>query len=109
MSNFVLTLKLQTSHFHEDLINKRLEIARNIYNANVREIIKRDRKMRHDADYRKIKEVKTKKEKNTLYKALRDKYQVTKYAMMKYTTPMNRHFAENIPADIGHNLSLIHI
>ena len=55
MSNYVLTLKLNTSNFHEDIINKRLEIARNIYNANVREILKRDRKMRHDPMYRSIK------------------------------------------------------
>lgn len=103
VSNYVLTLKLQTSNFHADLINKRLEIARNIYNANVREIIKRDRKMRHDPEYRKIKDIEKKADRNKVYRALRDKYQVSKYAMMKFTTPMNRYFSENIPADVGHN------
>ena len=105
MSNYVLTLELQTSNFHEDLINKRLEIARNIYNANIKELIKRDRKIRHDPEYAQIKDLKTKKEKNQVYNALRDKYKVSKYEMMKFTTPMNQHFAENIPADIGHNQS----
>lgn len=102
----MLTLKLQTSRFHEDLINKRLEIARNIYNANVSELIKRDRKMRHDPIFQTIQTLKTKKEKNAVYKALRDKYAVSKYAMMKFTTPMNRHFSENIPADVGHNQAI---
>lgn len=106
MSNYVLTLKLQTSRFHEDLINKRLEIARNIYNANVRELIKRDRKMRHDPIFKTIQSLKSTKEKSAVYKALKDKYEVSKYAMIRFTTPMNRHFSNNIPADVGHNQAI---
>lgn len=106
MSNYVLTLKLNTSNFHEDIINKRLEIARNIYNANVREILKRDRKMRHDPMYRSIKNIEKKTERNKIYRELNNKYEISKYALMRFTTKMNQHFAENIPADVGHNQAI---
>lgn len=106
MSNYVLTLKLNTSNFHEDIINKRLEIARNIYNANVREILKRDRKMRHDPIYKTIKNIEKKSERNKVYRELNKKYDISKYGLMRFTTKMNQHFAENIPSDVGHNQAI---
>ena len=41
MSNFILTLPLQTEKFQEDILNKRLEIARKMYNACLNELFKR--------------------------------------------------------------------
>lgn len=40
MSNFILTLKLNTQPFQEDILNKRLEIGRQMYNACLNELHK---------------------------------------------------------------------
>ena len=41
MSNFILTLPLQAEKFQEDILNKRLEIARKMYNTCLNELFKR--------------------------------------------------------------------
>ena len=44
-SNFVLTLKLDTEIYQEDILDKRLDIGRRIYNASLNELNKRYRLM----------------------------------------------------------------
>ncbi len=53
MANYVLTLPLKTEKYREDLLNKRLEISRNIYNACLGELNKRYNHMRESKEYRK--------------------------------------------------------
>ena len=43
--NFVLTLKLDTENYQGDLLDKRLDIGRRIYNACLNELNKRYRLM----------------------------------------------------------------
>ena len=41
--SYILTLRLKTEAFQEDILNKRFEIARHMYNACVNELYKRYR------------------------------------------------------------------
>ncbi|WP_231247361.1 helix-turn-helix domain-containing protein [Clostridium botulinum] len=51
-SSYILTLKLKTEKYQEDILNKRLEISRNIYNSCLGEILKRYKHTRELKDYR---------------------------------------------------------
>ena len=55
MSNFCLTFKLETQLYQEDILNKRFEIARKIYNSLVTVTQKRYREMVKTKKYRRIK------------------------------------------------------
>ena len=54
-SSYVLTLKLKTENYQEDIINKRLEIARNISNALTNKVLKRYKLMLESKEYMSIK------------------------------------------------------
>lgn len=69
MANYVLTLPLKTEKWQEDILEKRLNIARMIYNACLSEILSRYYKMKKDAEYQNIKEL-DKKEQTKKYKEL---------------------------------------
>lgn len=55
MSNYVLTLGLKTELWQEHILEKRLNIARMIYNSCIGEILKRHRKMVNSFEYKEIK------------------------------------------------------
>lgn len=52
MANYVLTLALKTELWHKHILEKRLNIARMIYNACLCEILKRHRKMLNSLEYK---------------------------------------------------------
>ena len=54
MSNYILTLKLDTEKYQEDILNIRLEISRNIYNSCLGELYKRYNHMKESKEYRKV-------------------------------------------------------
>ena len=54
MSNYILTLKLDTEKYQEDILDKRLEISRNIYNSCLGELYKRYNHMKESKEYRKV-------------------------------------------------------
>ena len=51
---YTLTFRLKTEKWQEDKLNKRLEIGRNIYNACLREILKRYNTMINSEEYKQI-------------------------------------------------------
>ncbi len=51
--SYILTLQLKTKKFQEDIINKRMEICRKIYNCLVTEFYKRYNHMRQSKEYNK--------------------------------------------------------
>jgi predicted HicB family RNase H-like nuclease len=55
MKHFILTFPLDTEIFHDDVLNKRFEIARRIYNALVSVTQKRYKEMIKTIMYRSIK------------------------------------------------------
>ena len=53
----VITVPLKTRIYEEDIINKRMEICRKIYNNMLRDKLKALRRMEHDKDYISSKEI----------------------------------------------------
>ena len=73
MANYVLTLALKTELWQECILEKRLNIARMIYNSCLSEILKRHRKMINSSEYKEISNL-DKKEQSKRYKELDKKY-----------------------------------
>lgn len=96
MSNFILILKLNTQPFQENILNKRLEIGRQIYNACLNELHKRYRTLQQSKEYRKVCKMNKGKERNKLFNELNKKYGLTEYSLHNFIKPMQHHFKENI-------------
>lgn len=96
MSNFILTLKLNTEKYQEDILNKRFEISRQIYNACLAELHKRYNLMRESKEYRKVVKLPKGKERNDKFNELNKKYGLTEYSLHYYVKPMQKHFKNNI-------------
>lgn len=116
-STYTLTLPLKTEKFQEDIINRRLEISRNIYNSVLGIALKRYNLMLESKEYRKLKkelnctskqyhECRIKKDKKELDKARKKlykdlnniylKYGLTQYSLYEDVKPMYKHFKDNI-------------
>ena len=99
MSNFVLELKLKTEKYQEDILEKRLEIGRQIYNGCLNELYKRYRLMTESKEYRQtMKLPKADKGKNKLLAKLNSKYGLTEYSLHGFVKPMQHCFKKNIDA-----------
>ena len=96
LSNFILTLKLDTEKYQEDVLNKRLEISRSIYNSCLGELYKRYNHMRESKEYRKVVKMAKSKERNKKFNELNSKYGLTEYSLHAYVKPMQHHFKINI-------------
>ena len=94
--SYVLTLRLKTEPFQEDILNKRFEISRKIYNACVNELYKRYRAMQQSKSYQKAKKMKKGKERNAIFSKLNRQFGLTEYAIHAFLTPMNQRFNQNI-------------
>ena len=70
LPNFTLTLKLKTQPFQEDILDKRLEIGRNIYNACLRELYKRYNSLKQSKKHQTISKMKKGKERNKKFNEL---------------------------------------
>lgn len=116
-STYNLTLPLKTEKFQEDILNKRLEIARNIYNSVLGKVIKRYNLMLDSKEYRSLKKKLNSSNKNyhecdikvlktnlnnnrkELYKQLQIvciKYRITQYSFYADVKQMYKHFKANI-------------
>lgn len=114
---YILTLKLETEKYQEDILNKRLEIARNISNTLTGKVLKRYNLMLESKEYRCIKkqlnpvnknyhnseDKKSKKlfdkQRKELYKQLEEVYKkfgLSQYSLYEDVKPMYKHFKDNI-------------
>jgi len=113
---YVLTLNVITQKFQEDVINKRLEIARNISNSLTNKVLKRYKLMLESKEYNIIKNklrptnrklnkgnINSQREliecKKELYKELKKiylKYGLSQYSLYEDVKPMYQHFKDNI-------------
>jgi hypothetical protein len=96
--SYILNLPLGTEVWQEDILSKRLEMARNIYNACLGELMKRYRRMKQDKEYRYWIQQKQSKERTQAFKELHKKYGISEYAIHSYVKPMQHHFKKNIDA-----------
>lgn len=116
-STYILTLLLKTEKFKEDILDKRLEIARNIYNSVLGNAMKRYNLMIQSKEYRNLKKqlnisnklyhgcevikVKNKlnKDRKEIYKQIQSinlKYGLSQYSLYEDVKPMYKHFKDNI-------------
>ncbi|WP_416151919.1 RNA-guided endonuclease TnpB family protein [Salipaludibacillus sp. HK11] len=94
--SYILNLPLKTEKWQEDILYKRLEIARKMYNACLGELLKRHKRMKQDKEYRSwIKQGKS-KERSQVLKGLNKKYGLNEYAVHAFVKPMQHHFKKNI-------------
>ena len=103
MANFVLELPLKTEPYQEDILNKRLEIGRTIYNALVHVTQKRYKEMIKTKAYRSLMSSltgnkKTDKEIWKQIETLRKQYGFSEYSFHEDVKAMQKHFKENIDA-----------
>ena len=96
MSSYILTLKLDTEDFQEDILNARLEIGRNIYNSCLGELYKRYNHMRESKQYKKISKSSKGKDRNKQFNELNNKYGLTEYSLHNFVKPIQKHFKDNI-------------
>lgn len=103
MSNFVVQFYLKTEKFQEDILNKRFEIGRRIYNSLVNVTQKRYKEMIKTKEYRNLMSNLTgdKKHDKEIWKQInniRKEYEMSEYSFMKDVKSMQKHFKENIDA-----------
>lgn len=96
MSNFILTLPLRTQPYQETILNKRLEIARQMYNECLGELYKRYRTMKQSKEYQKVLKMTKGKERNKLFNELNKKHGLTEYSLHTYIKSSQKQFKTNI-------------
>lgn len=96
LSNYILTLKLNTKSYEETILSKRLEISRNIYNSCLGELFKRYNHMKESKNYRKILKMIKGKDRNKHFNELNSKYGLTEYSLHDFVKPIQKHFKDNI-------------
>ncbi len=96
LSNYILTLKLDTKSYEKTILNRRLEISRNIYNSCLGELFKRYNHMRESKNYRKILKMIKGKDRNKQFNELNGKHGLTEYSLHDFVKPIQKHFKDNI-------------
>jgi len=95
-SNYVLTLPLKTEIYQEDILDKRFNICRQIYNACLGEILKRYNHMRESKEYQRITKLPKGKDRNKQFNDLNKLYNINEYSLHDFVKPMYKHFKDNI-------------
>lgn len=93
---YVVTIPLKTEPFQEHILEKRFEIARNIYNACLGEIIKRHKAMRHDQRWQQALRNPDSTENRKIFNRLKKEYKVDQYGFYPFIIDMNKKFSENM-------------
>lgn len=105
MPNFILTLELKTEIHQEDVLDKRLEIGRKIYNACLGELFKRYRTIQQSKEYRAVCGMNKGKVRNKKFNGLNKKYGLTEYSLHPYMKKMENHFKKQIGAQTAQALT----
>lgn len=103
-SSYVLTLRLKTEPFQEDILDKRFEISRKMYNACLNELYKRYRTMQQSKSHQKVRKMNKGKERNKRLSMLNKQFGLTEYSIHAFLTPMNQRFSTNIDAQAGQKI-----
>ena len=96
MSNFTLTLELKTEKWQEDVLDKKFNIGRQMYNACLDELYKRYNTMTERKEYKKVANMSKGKERNRKFQELNKKYGLTEYSLHTHIKSMQHHFKDNI-------------
>ena len=104
MDRYCVTFPLVTEIFQDDILDKRFEISRKMYNAILSKVYKRYNCMIETKRYREIKnqiKLSDKKQKVVLYKQLNEiykEYRLNEYSFHEDIKEMQHHFSSNIDA-----------
>jgi len=101
MANFIVQFLLKTEKYQEDVLDKRFEIGRRIYNSLVNITQKRNKEMTKTKKYRNLLSSLTgdkKKDKSTWKKIsdIRREFGLSEYSFCKDVKEMQHHFKKNI-------------
>ena len=103
--SFVLTLELDTQKYQEDILDKRFEIGRQIYNACLGKALKRYKAMTESKRYRRIQQMPKSSERNRQFKELQKQYKLTQSDIDAYVAPMQHKFKDNIDSHTAQKLA----
>lgn len=93
MSNYIVTIPLKTEKFQEDILAKKFEECRKIYNSCLAELLKRYNHMRESKEYRRICKLEKGKDRNRCFNELNKKYNLTEYSLHLFVKPMSKYFS----------------
>src|SRR5574344_533260 len=101
MANFIVEFPLKTEKYQEDILNKRFEIGRQIYNSLVNVTKKRYKEMITTKKYRTLLSTLTKNNKSDkeIWKQINDirkQYGMSEYSFHEDVKQMQKHFKDNI-------------
>lgn len=101
MANFIVEFPLKTEKYQEDILNKRFEIGRKIYNSLVNVTQKRYKEMIKTKKYRTLLSSLTgnKKSDKEIWKQINDirkQYGMSEYSFYEDVKQMQKHFKDNI-------------
>lgn len=101
MANFIVEFPLKTEKYQEDILNKRFEIGRKIYNSLVNITQKRYKEMIKTKKYRKLISSLTgnKKTDKEIWKQINDirkQYGMSEYSFHENVKQIQKHFKDNI-------------
>ena len=103
MSNFIVQFPLKTEKYQEDILEKRFEIGRKIYNSLVNITQKRYKEMIKTKEYRNlISSLSNNKKKDKdawkRINEIRKQYRMSEYSFHEDVKQMQKHFKDNIDA-----------
>ena len=102
---YVLTLPLKVETWQEHILEKRLNIGRNIYNACLGEAWRRYKYMIRNPRYWEAVRMPKGKERNQLLNQFKEQYGVRKFDLNMYVQGMGRKFKQNIGSQMAQNIA----
>ncbi len=102
---YVLTLPLKVETWQEHILEKRLNIGRNIYNACLGEAWRRYKYMIRNSQYWEAVRMPKGKERNQLLNQFKEQYGVRKFDLNMYVQGMGRKFKQNIGSQMAQNIA----
>ena len=110
MTNFIVQFLLKTEKYQEDILDKRFEIGREIYNSLVNVTQKRYKEMIKTKNYRNLmsKLSGDKKKDRFIWKELNDirkQYGMSEYSFYNDVTKIRHHFSDNIDSSTAQKIA----
>lgn len=110
VANFIVEFPLKTEKYQEDILDKRFEIGRQIYNSLVNVTQKRYKEMIKTKKYRNLMSFLTgnkKADKDILKQIneMRSQYDLSEYSFYKNTKQLQKHFKDNIDSHTAQKIA----
>lgn len=105
MSNFVLELKLDTEKYQEDILNKRLELSRRLYNLVLDKLYGRYEHMAQQKQYKEIWKSPKSKERNQNLKELQMDNKISEYHMHDFIKKYRYVYDKHIDSSTAQKIS----